>query len=74
MFSAVSKNPDEFLHVGMSRAIMLCFFFFFIHSVPYQRRIMQTSHDSMRQFFAFFRVKRGHFKYIVIVGDEFSIF
>ena len=29
MFSAVSKNPDEFLHVGMSRAIMLCFFFFF---------------------------------------------
>ena len=47
---------------------------FSIHSVPYQRRIMQTSHDSMRQFFAFFRVKRGHFKYIVIVGDEFSIF
>ena len=35
---------------------------------------MQTSHYSMRQFFAFFRVKRGHFKCIVIVGDEFSIF
>ena len=34
----------------------------------------QSLHDSMRQFFAVFRVLRGRFGCIVCVGDNFSTF